>query len=197
MASYARLTSSQSGEAWDDCDTDSDSSTLKLSLLEVGFLVISSGSRELEALNIASGEQDFRAVYRDKHVLFLQRIGDKFRRFRVKFTHRADAAELVRDISKKFHVKGEESLQPAGKATASGGGGETEMVVLRGDVGVSDLATAVLEPQKSQLPAAYSAPVPGMSSEEMEEAIRLHFMDATFPGFVETVEQLIKQMSSS
>ena len=199
LASYARLTSSPSGETWDDCGTASGPAALKLSLLEVGFLVISTGSRELEALCFSSGQQDFRAVYRDKHVLFLQRIGgDKFRRFRVKFAHRADAAECVRDISKKFQVRGSECLESAKRTAANAGAGDAgKVVVLRGDVAVSELAAAVLEPQTSRLPSAYSAPVADMTSEEMEEALRLHLMDATFPGFVDTVEQLIRQMAAS
>ncbi|XP_043238009.1 meiotic recombination protein REC114-like [Amphibalanus amphitrite] len=194
LATYARLTSA---EAWDDCGTAAGQQPLKLSLLEVGFLVISAGSRELEALSISSDQQAFRAVYRDKHVLFLQRIGDQFRRFRVKFVHRREAADCVYQISKKIRVRDGGRLDVARKESAGGGDEGGEVVVLRGDVALGELAAAVLEPQTSQLPAAYSATAASMSTEEMEEAIRLHIMDASFPGFVETVEQLIRQMAAS
>ncbi|XP_022101446.1 meiotic recombination protein REC114-like [Acanthaster planci] len=171
----------------------SDAEPLMLSIQDSSQLLITRGKLILESHFLFDAEHYIKGAFKGDCVLFIQKIKNECRKFRVKFmqgpfpsTLKA-CADCIATLQAFFHIQEE-------GAGTSQNPAENRMT-LEGEVSMGTVAKVVLGNTTLDLPLAYHHHQSSWQPEQVAGALRLCLADPTFPAFVEAVEDELKKLN--
>ncbi|XP_071804271.1 meiotic recombination protein REC114-like [Asterias amurensis] len=170
----------------------SDSEPLILSIQDSSHLLITRGKLILESHPLFDAEHYLKAAAKGDCVLFLQRIKNECRKFRVKFRQDSFSSTLEAcadclTVLRSFIKVQEEPVSPSQNATR-------DRQTLQGEVSLGLVAKVVTGSATFDLPAAYHFDQSSWTEDRLNDAIHLCLSDPTFPAFVESVEKQLKKI---
>ncbi|XP_038051321.1 meiotic recombination protein REC114-like [Patiria miniata] len=171
----------------------SDAEPLMLSIQDSSYLLITRGKLILESHALFDAEHYIKGAVRGDCLLFIQKIKNECRKFRVKFKQGSfpstveACADCVVNLRTYFHVK-QEGADTTQKPAA-------DKTILEGEVSLGTVATVLLGSKTLDLPLAYHHHQSSWQPEQLSEMVRLCLADPTFPAFVETVEDELKKLT--
>ncbi|XP_064653022.1 meiotic recombination protein REC114-like [Lineus longissimus] len=180
-----------SGGEWKMYDNRED--ILHLSLLTTSHLLVSQGDKIMENYSLIDTRNWMRVVSKGDSVLFLCKVRDENRRFRIKFSddEKGSGLDHCKDFTRRAaHYITVKNTSEVGEEKGDSKD-QSPPLKLSGTVRLDEIATKL---KNVNLPLAYAQT--NLPTEQIGTMVRLCLADPNFPAFVGQVEQELKKIKN-